>query len=92
VYKRQVGYRVLKSNPLVSTLGLSANPQLLDGFTLEGNLATDSPDPIRIVIPKLQAASVPSISVTGVSKFDLSFDLITPAGALRPYSLYQVYS
>jgi hypothetical protein len=89
---KPIGYRLLLTEPTCRSIGVEdANLALLNNLSFEGVLQTDSPNTTtKIYIPNMQSDSEASISVDGVTKFELKYSLVTPAGRRRPYDLYNI--
>lgn len=89
---KAIGYRLFLTVPTCRSIGVEdANLQLLNNFAFEGVLQTDSPNTTtKIYIPQLQSDTEPSISVDGVTKFELKYTMVTPPGRRRPFDLYNI--
>lgn len=84
-----VAYRVFDTKTNLSTIGVEDVYQAISQFSFEGILNTDGRD-IKIVIPKLERASFPTINVDDVTQLDITFDLLNETNSRFPFELYQI--
>ncbi len=88
---KTIGYRLLLTEPTVDSIGVISNPTLINQFSFEGILKTDSrTTATRIYVPQLSSESSPVINVQGVTKFDLTYTLVVPAGKTLPFEMYEI--
>lgn len=86
---KQFAYRIFKAHTNLSSIGAEAAYQAISKFSFEGILSSDGP-PIKLVIPSIQRASFPNISLSDVTRFDLTFDLLNVGNSRLPFKLYKL--
>jgi hypothetical protein len=86
-----VQYRVFKTYTNVPSIGAEAIPvaNLLDRFSFSGFCYADTKK-YKIVIPKMQRISVPSINLSDVTKLEVEYQLVVAPGQIAAYQLYDI--
>jgi hypothetical protein len=86
-----VQYRVFKTYTNVPSIGAEAIPvaSLLDRFSFSGFCYADTKK-YKIVIPRMQRISVPSLNLSDVTKLEIEYQLVVAPGQTSAYQLYDI--
>ena len=86
-----VAYRVFKTFTNLPSIGVEAVPaaNLLNSFTFSGLCYADTKQ-YRIVIPKMDRISVPSLNISDVTKLEVEYRLAVVPGKNKAFELYDI--
>jgi hypothetical protein len=82
-------YRIFKTQTALPSIGAEPVFEALSAFSFSGIGHTDE-GRVKIIIPKINRSSVPSISLSDVTKFELEFDLLTVGSDRFPFKMFKL--
>ncbi len=86
-----IAYRILKTYASLKSIGQEQVATLLNSMSFSG-IAYSDKEYYKIIIPKMQRVSVPSISLSDVTKLEVEFDLAIPPGKRKPFQIFKMPS
>ncbi len=86
-----IAYRIVKTYTSLASIGQEQVATLLDSMSFSG-IAYSDKEYYKIIIPKMQRVSVPSLNLSDVTKLEVEFDLQTPQGYRKPFQIFKMPS
>jgi hypothetical protein len=84
-----IAYRLIKTYVNLKSIGQEQVATLLNSMSFSGIGYSDK-EYYKIVIPKMQRVSVPSLNLSDVTKLEVEFDLAIASGRRKPFQLIQM--
>jgi hypothetical protein len=86
-----IAYRIIKTYTSLASIGQEQVATLLNSMSFSG-IAYSDKEYYKIIIPKMQRVSVPSLNLSDVTKLEVEFDLQTPQGMRKPFQIFKMPS
>jgi hypothetical protein len=83
-------YRIIKNYANIDTIGVEQTAAFLSQFSFSGIAYTDTDELYKVIVPKVNRVSVPSLGLETVSKFELEYDIAIAAGYDTAYQLIRM--
>jgi hypothetical protein len=83
-------YRIIKTYANIDTIGVEQTAAFLSQFSFSGIAYTDTSELYKVIIPKVNRVSVPSLGLEAVSKFELEYDMAVAAGYDTAYQVIRM--
>ena len=86
-----IAYRIIKTYTSLESIGQEQVATLLNSMSFSG-IAYSDKEYYKVVIPQMQRVSVPSLTLSDVTKLEVEFDLQTPPGKRKPFQIFKMPS
>jgi hypothetical protein len=84
-----IAYRIIKTYTNLASIGQEQVATLLNSMSFSG-IAYSDKEYYKIVIPRMDRVSVPSLTLSDVTKLEVEFDLQTPQGYRKPFQMFKM--